>query len=100
MNHETTAAHPRYANGAGAKPATRMPPRAGLDLNPRALLRRLEHEIQDHPVRTLGIAAGIGVGVGALVVTTMGRRILVAGGSYIGNELLRGLAKALLAPEA
>lgn len=99
MNQETKSEAPRHANGTTgrARPSIKKAPGTTFELVPPEMLKRVEREIQERPLRTLAIAAAIGVGVGALVVSTLGRRALFAGVSYLGRELVRSGAQALMA---
>ena len=99
MNQEANREAHRHANGTTgrARPSIKKAPGTTFELVPPEMLKRVEREIQEHPIRTLGIAAAIGVGVGALVVSTLGRRALFAGVSYLARELVRNGTQAFMA---
>jgi len=52
--------------------------------------------VRDNPYRTLGIAAGVGFGVGALVSSKLLRVLLVTAGGYAVNEIVRRRIKSVL----
>ena len=62
----------------------------------RTLMTRAEGELKEHPIRTLGIAAGVGVGVGALMASRILRMVVITAGSYAAKELLRDRVKAFI----
>jgi len=94
MNHQTSQNH-QSANGeAHADHADRPHTWTLPDLYPRKLLMRVEDEVRQRPVRALGVAAGIGATLGAIVASRLARLLLVTAGSYVGMEFLRGRVKA------
>ena len=56
----------------------------------------IQREVRDNPYRTLGIAAGVGFGVGALVSSKLLRVLLVTAGGYAVNEIVRRRIKSVL----
>jgi hypothetical protein len=95
MNQETS---PPHMNGAShAKNAGDAVDWAAPELYVRKLVRRAEGELRQHPIRSLGLAMGLGVGVGTLLASRIARMLLVTAGSYAAKEFLRGRIKTFLA---
>ena len=49
----------------------------------------IESEVKDNPYRTLGIAVGVGFGLGAVMSSRIARLFLVTAGGYAINEVAR-----------
>jgi len=103
MDHETTTANKPHMNGTKASQAKEKVEGTAQDIGGRArdgrargVMRFIEREVQEHPLRSLGVAAGVGLGVGALVVTRLGRMLLVSGGGYVVKEVVRSRLKSFL----
>ncbi|WP_394837112.1 DUF883 C-terminal domain-containing protein [Pendulispora rubella] len=56
----------------------------------------VEREVKENPYRTLGIAAGVGFGVGAIVGSKLLRTMLLATGGILASEMARGRIKRLI----
>ncbi|WP_394822668.1 hypothetical protein [Pendulispora albinea] len=56
----------------------------------RELPEIVEREVKANPYRTLGVAAGIGFGVGAIVGSRLLRTVLLATGGVLASEMARG----------
>jgi len=62
----------------------------------RELPEIVEREMKENPYRTLGIAAGVGFGVGAIVGSRLLRTMLLATGGILASEMARGRVKRLI----
>ncbi len=62
----------------------------------RELPARIEREMKENPYRTLGIAAGVGFGVGTIVGSRLMRTMLLAAGGIVVSELARGRIKEIV----
>ncbi|WP_394847600.1 DUF883 C-terminal domain-containing protein [Pendulispora brunnea] len=62
----------------------------------RDLPEIVEREVKENPYRTLGIAAGVGFGVGAIVGSKLLRTMLLATGGILASEMARGRIKRLI----
>lgn len=57
---------------------------------------RLRAELRDHPLRTLGLAVGLGVGIGVIASSRVARFLVWNLGGYAATELARRGAKRYL----
>jgi len=62
----------------------------------RDLPEIVQREVKENPYRTLGIAAGVGFGVGAIVGSKLLRTMLLATGGILASEMARGRIKSLI----
>ena len=62
----------------------------------RELPARIEREMKENPYRTLGVAAGVGFGVGAIVGSRLMRTLLLAAGGIVVSEFARGRIKQIV----
>lgn len=62
----------------------------------RRLPAIIQQQVKENPYRALGIAAGVGFGVGAMFSSRIARVLLVTAGGYAVNEFARGRIKAFL----
>jgi len=77
------------------KVAEKIDPQAIVD-GAKRLPEIIRREIQENPYRTLGVAAGVGFGVGALFSSRIARVLLVTAGGYALNEVARTRIKRFL----
>jgi ElaB/YqjD/DUF883 family membrane-anchored ribosome-binding protein len=102
MNDDPTS------TGTTTKPVTVKTSRAAkvkelMPENFEALLRKakdlpktIESEVKDNPYRTLGIAMGVGFGLGALTGSRLARLFVVTAGGYALSEVARTRIKRLV----
>jgi ElaB/YqjD/DUF883 family membrane-anchored ribosome-binding protein len=55
----------------------------------RDLPHLIESEVKSNPYRTLGVAVGVGFGLGAVMSSRIARLLLVTAGGYAVNEVAR-----------
>lgn len=83
------------AEGAIARLAERFPAEKIVEYS-KDLPQIIEREIKNHPYRTVGVAAGVGFGVGAVVGSRLFRMALLATGGFLASEVARGRMKKLI----
>jgi ElaB/YqjD/DUF883 family membrane-anchored ribosome-binding protein len=82
-------------DGAIARLAEKISPEKIVEVA-RDLPNIIQKEIQKNPYRTVGIAAGVGFGVGAVVGSRLLRMALLATGGYLASEVARGRMKKVI----
>jgi ElaB/YqjD/DUF883 family membrane-anchored ribosome-binding protein len=60
------------------------------------LPKLIETEVKDNPYRTLGVAVGVGFGLGAIMSSRITRLMLVTAGGYALNEVARTQIKRFI----
>lgn len=77
------------------KVAEKIDPQAIVD-GAKRLPEIIRREVQENPYRALGVAVGVGFGVGALFSSRIARVLLVTAGGYALNEVARTRIKHFL----
>lgn len=106
MNTTTDNTAHNTANGSTSKPMKTSRVAKAKELMPEnfdALLQRakdlpelIQTEVKANPYRTLGIAVGVGFGIGAVMSSRIARMFLVTAGGYALNEVARTHIKKLV----
>ncbi|MFO0605715.1 MAG: hypothetical protein U0324_21210 [Polyangiales bacterium] len=67
-----------------------------LSSKARGLPSVLEREVKDSPLAALGVAAGVGFGLGMIFSSRLTRMLLLSVGGYALNEVLKARVKKYL----
>jgi len=62
----------------------------------RNLPKMLEQQLKDNPYAVLGVAAGVGFGLGMIFSSRLTRMLLLSVGGYAVNEMLKARMKKYL----
>ena len=81
--------------GAVARLAEKFPADKIVEYS-KDLPQIIEREMKKHPYRAVGVAAGVGFGVGAVVGSRLLRMALLATGGFLASEVARGRMKKLM----
>jgi hypothetical protein len=92
---EVSSPSPTKERSLAARVAERIDPQAIVE-GARRLPELLFRETAEHPYRALGVAAGIGFGLGTVFGSRIARVALLTAGGYVLNEVARSRVERLL----